>query len=254
MNKIFNINFEFDSQKANAEIRKLILDKQKGYVCAVDSNIVSIANKNVNYLQVINNSVLNICDGGTIAAIGRWIYKKPFERYTGPDLFIELISKGYRQAFLGNTPDNLYLLQKKMQGNGIDTGCCLFQPLPFCSIDDFDYASIADEIRFRQIDLIWISLGAPKQELFAARLQSYLDHGVTIAVGAAFNFYIATGNYHRAPQWMQIMNIEWVYRLFLEPKKQVKRILYILKVYPGLIIYEYMRKYKQSIKAKSAVD
>ncbi|MEI3456426.1 MAG: WecB/TagA/CpsF family glycosyltransferase [Bacteroides cellulosilyticus] len=238
---IFSIAIEFDKELVKQKIVDHIQQKEKGYICAVDTNIVSIANKNPAYLSVVNNSILNICDGGTIAFFGRKIYNQKLERYTGPDLFLDFISRGYSQAFLGNTPENLDILKDKMQLNRFDLNSCLYYPLPFKTVDEFDYKEIANKINQKNIDIVWISLGAPKQEIFASKLLPYINDAILIAVGAAFNFYIGMGNYHRAPQWMQKMNIEWIYRLFLEPKKQMNRIKYILKVYPRLIVQEYKK-------------
>ena len=90
---IFSIAIEFDKELVKQKIIDHIQRKEKGYICAVDTNIVSIANKNSAYLSVVNNSILNICDGGTIAFFGRKIYNQKLERYTGPDLFLDFISR-----------------------------------------------------------------------------------------------------------------------------------------------------------------
>ena len=112
---IFSIAIEFDKELVKQKIVDHIQQKEKGYICAVDTNIVSIANKNPAYLSVVNNSILNICDGGTIAFFGRKIYNQKLERYTGPDLFLDFISRGYSQAFLGNTPENLDILKDELE-------------------------------------------------------------------------------------------------------------------------------------------
>ena len=236
---IFSIAIEFDKELVEQKIRSHIKRKEKGYICAVDTNIVSIANRNPSYLSVINDSILNICDGGTIASFGSKIYNLKLERYTGPDLLLYFISRGYRQAFLGNTSENLTLLKDKMQGAGINLDSCLYYSLPFKAVDEFDYKGIADKINLNNIDIVWISLGAPKQEIFASRLLPYINGAILIAVGAAFNFYIGQGAYHRAPKWMQQMNIEWLYRLGVEPRKQLKRIVSTMKIYPQLLWKEY---------------
>lgn len=237
--RIFSIIIEFDRELVKSELIACIRRKEKGYICAVDTNIVSIANRNPNYLSIINNSILNICDGGTIASFGSKIYNQKLERYTGPDLLLDFISRGYRQAFLGNTSENLTLLKNKMQENGINLDSCLFHPLPFKTVDEFDYKGIADKINQNSIDIVWISLGAPKQEIFASKLLPYINGSILIAVGAAFNFYIGQGVYHRAPNWMQQINIEWMYRFGVEPRKQFKRIVSTMKIYPLLIWKEY---------------
>ena len=64
-----------------------------------------------------------------------------------------------------------------------------FYELPFCDVEDFDYQNIAQMIEKDKAEIIWIALGAPKQEIFMNRLQPHLRKGVMIAVGAVFKFY-----------------------------------------------------------------
>ena len=64
-----------------------------------------------------------------------------------------------------------------------------FLELPYMSVEEFDYANIAKEIETDEADIIWIALGAPKQEYFMDRLKPHLKRGVMIAVGAVFKFY-----------------------------------------------------------------
>lgn len=92
-----------------------------------------------------------------------------------------------------------------------------FIELPYKAVEDFDYEGIAKEIEADGADIIWIALGAPKQEIFMSRLKPFLKHGVMIAVGAAFKFYSGTDE-KRAPKWMLKSHMEFVYRIFCDPK------------------------------------
>ena len=93
-------------------------------------------------------------------------------------------------------------------------------------------------------DIIWIALGAPKQEMFMSKLKPYLKRGVMIAVGAAFKFYSDTDE-RRAPQWMLKAHLEWVFRIMCSPKKQLKRCSMIILTLPRLLIEEIKRKYNK---------
>jgi N-acetylglucosaminyldiphosphoundecaprenol N-acetyl-beta-D-mannosaminyltransferase len=118
-----------------------------------------------------------------------------------------------------------------------------FEELPYCSVDDFDYEGIAAMINEEAPDIVWISLGAPKQEQFMYRLKPYLKRGVMFGVGAIFNFY--SGLEHvpkRAPKWMIKLGLEWLHRLVVEPSKQSKRVSLIMKELPKAIKKEYARK------------
>lgn len=71
--------------------------------------------------------------------------------------------------------------------------------------------------------------------------EPYLKRGVMIAVGAAFKFYSGT-DVKRAPHWMVKMHLEFVYRIFSEPKKQLKRCGWIVYTLPGLLYREWRKK------------
>jgi UDP-N-acetyl-D-mannosaminuronic acid transferase (WecB/TagA/CpsF family) len=83
MNNYFGINLEFDSNKIHQLIAKAISSNQKGYVCVVDGNVLTIAQKNQVYCTIVNNSLVNACDGSSIAWLAGKIYKKDFRALTG---------------------------------------------------------------------------------------------------------------------------------------------------------------------------
>ena len=117
-----------------------------------------------------------------------------------------------------------------------DVAGMTFKELPFCTVDEFDYESIAREIEEDGADIIWIALGAPKQEMFMNRLKPHLKHGVAIAVGAVFNFYSGLENApKRCPEWMHKCHLEFVHRIFMEPKKQLKRCWHIVVTLPSIL-------------------
>ena len=92
-----------------------------------------------------------------------------------------------------------------------------------------------------EADIIWVALGAPKQEIFMSKLKPHLKRGVMIAVGAAFKFHCGIDE-KRAPQWMLKVHLEWVYRIMRSPKKQLKRCSMIILTLPRLLIEEWRRK------------
>lgn len=89
--------------------------------------------------------------------------------------------------------------------------------------------------------IIWVALGAPKQEKFMNRLLPYLNSGVMIAVGAAFKYYSGADE-KRCPQWIQKHHLEFVYRICQDPKKQLKHCFWIVATLPKLYFGEAKRK------------
>ena len=93
---------------------------------------------------------------------------------------------------------------------------------PFRELTDSEDRKIIDIINKTHPDFIWVGLGAPKQEKWMA-CHKGLVNGLMVGVGAGFDYF--AGNIKRAPQWMQNMNLEWVYRLLQDPQRLFKRYL-----------------------------
>ena len=241
-NTYFNVRLEFDKEKLDQIIDDAIQSNKVGYVCSVESNNLTVANTNPEFLKVVNGALVNNCDGSMLAKILSVIHKKKLESYIGADIFINYIHKcKYRQFFLGNTPEVLAGLKNNLSIIDPKIKDMRFETLPFKTVNDFDYKGIAQMINDDNPDIIWVSLGAPKQEFFMSKLQPYLNRGVMFGFGAIFNFNAGAGTVKRAPQWMLNMRLEWLHRAFEEPKKNVPRYWNFLKILPRLIISE-MRK------------
>ncbi len=237
--KYFNIKLEFDKVKVDEIIEESIKNGVKGYVCSVEGTIMSITYSNPEYLNIINNSLVNICDGSSIAYFASILYKRKFTTYIGAELFLNYISKNkYRYYFLGNTPEVLYGLKNNLEKLNPAIREMTFETLPFEKVENFDYPAIANRINDDNPDIIWVSLGAPKQEEFMYRILPFLNRGIMFGFGAIFNFNAGVNNIKRAPKIFLKLNLEWVYRFIKEPLKQGKRIYKIIKSLPMIIIEE----------------
>lgn len=215
---------------------------QPGYICVADGVILNIANRNANYLSVVNGSMFSICDSSYVPLYIRWIYGKRYEQYCGSQIFIDLIRmKKYRMFFMGTSQQTLSALKFNLGKIDQQIADMMFYELPFRAVEDFDYKAIAEEVNADGADVIWIALGAPKQEIFMSKLKPYLNRGVMIAVGAAFKFYSGLDE-KRAPQWMVKHHLEFVYRIFSDPQKQLRRCAWIVITLPKLLFGEWKRK------------
>jgi len=245
MNSYFGIPFEFNKEHVISTIGQSVTDRSKGYICVVDGNIISEVQLNGDYAAIINSSLLNICDSSWAPIFIWWIHGVRYSSFTGDDLFLHLLSeRKYKSLFLGSTPEILVNLKEKLTIFDPDINEMIFLPLPFCTIDEFNYQWIADSINKVDPDLIWISLGAPKQEEFMSRLFTYLNRGIMIAVGAVFNYHSGYSEKKRAPAFFIKLKIEWVFRMFQEPKKNISRVIRFLRTAPRLLISEVQKKHR----------
>jgi N-acetylglucosaminyldiphosphoundecaprenol N-acetyl-beta-D-mannosaminyltransferase len=92
---------------------------------------------------------------------------------------------------------------------------------PFRPLDPDEEAAIAGEINRSGADVVWVGIGVPKQEKWMAAMRDRLTTPLLVGVGAAFDFH--AGLVPQAPEWMQRLGLEWVYRLTHEPKRLWRR-------------------------------
>lgn len=229
--KVFNVNFEFDKNKFEEIVTNTSLEG-KGYACFVDLTSLSTAYKDENFLKVLNNSLVNSCDGSYIALMASKIHKTNFQAYIGPDFFEKMVTLPFRQIMIGGDKEVFSKIEAKVMNSGGSSALLSHLELPFADVNDFDYKYVADQINKFEPRFIWVSLGAPKQEIFMNKLLPFINKGVLIGVGAAFNYY--TGTIKEIPKWARKTKLIWFYRLLTEPQKQSKRFFTIMKVLPKL--------------------
>lgn len=242
MQTYFNIRYEFDSATVWQRIEQQIKEEKANYICVADGVILSTANRKPDYLKVVNGGMFSICDSSYVPLYLKWIYGKSYEQYCGSQIFMDIVkSCKYRMIFMGTSQTILNGLRANLMKVNPDVANMQFIELPFRKVEDFDYKEIAKVIEEDKAEIIWVALGAPKQEVFMSKLKPYLKRGVMIAVGAAFKFYSGI-DVKRAPEWVVKNHLEFVYRIFCEPKKQLKRCGWIVITLPKLLISEWRRK------------
>lgn len=243
MQTYFNIRYEFDKKAVHERIARQLEKNEADYICVADGVILSTANRDSEYLKIVNGGMFSICDSSYVPLYIKWIYEKHFDQYSGSQIFMDIIrSRKYRMIFMGTSKAILDGLKVNLTKENPDVAQMQFIELPFCKVDEFNYPEIAHMIETDGADIIWIALGAPKQEIFMSRLKPYLHHGVMIAVGAAFKFFSGT-EVSRAPQWMIHCHLEFVHRIFKEPRKQLSRCAGILGSLPRLLWQEWQQKH-----------
>ena len=249
MEKYFDIRYEFDVPTIHKSIEEQLATGKPGYICVADGNILTIVYHDEEYRKVIDGSMFSICDSSWVPKFVKWIYGYQRSHYCGSDIFIDVVrQRKYRMIFLGTKQTVLDALQQNLTKENPDVAGMTFKELPVCTVEEFDYKGIAQMIEQDGADIIWVALGAPKQEQFMHRLQPHLKHGVQIAIGAAFNFYSGLADApQRCPAWVRKLHLEFVHRIFKEPKKQIKRCWGIVTTLPKIFRKEKNAKQNKSI-------
>ena len=95
-----------------------------------------------------------------------------------------------------------------------------YESPPFRNLTTEEDAEVIRRINESGADLVWIGLGAPKQEIWMNEHSGKIN-ALMLGVGAGFDFH--AGTVRRAPEWMQHVGLEWLFRLFQDPKRLIRR-------------------------------
>ncbi len=203
-------------------LRKNILDIKGDYICVSNVHTTVTSYEDSKYLDIQNNALMALPDGGPLSSLGRKRGYINMERVTGPSLMGEVFKEGYRHYFYGSTEETLELLKDKLTKNYPNMTIVGMYSPPFRPLTEEEDQEVIKQINDTNPDFVWIGLGAPKQEIWMSEHQGKIN-GLMIGVGAGFDYY--AGNIKRAPLWMQNHNLEWLYRLIQDPKRLFKRYL-----------------------------
>ncbi len=175
--------------------------------------------------KVLNSADIWVPDGIAPVAIARLKGYKKVCRTPGSEImtsFFELANlKGYSSYFYGDTEDTLEKLKLNlMQKYPLHRIAGLYSP-PFRSLTKQEDMDIIKEINDKEPDIVWVGLGAPKQDRWAFEHKKKLKAKIVIGVGAAFGFL--AGKTKRVPKWIGDAGFEWLWRFIIEPKKLWRR-------------------------------
>ncbi len=206
--------------EAVRELSSWIRDDIPGYAnfCSVNSIMECFSRKELK--QLINQGLV-LTDGMPLVWLCRLLGKKKAERVYGPDLMLALCQygtdKGFRHFFYGGTLGRAEQLADNLTQQFPGLIIVGTHSPGRLEIGEMETQTVINTINNLQPDVIWIGLGTPKQDIWMAKHRHLLNAPVLAAVGAAFDFH--SGSIRQAPAWMQKNGLEWLFRLFMEPRR-----------------------------------
>lgn len=183
-----------DEKSAINTIKETIRRGEKGYVCISTARTVNTANIDAAYCEVMNHSMMNTMDGMPLVWAAKLWGLKNVKRTMGPALFNTMLSNGkpFKHFLIGDTEETLAAVSERYRKEYSAQIVGAISP-PFCHVDEFDYKSYADKINKSGADIVWVSMTAPKQDFFSAKILPLLKDGIVcIGVGAAFRYNLKT--------------------------------------------------------------
>ena len=233
------------SETSLVEVCGILNDKNSLKVAICNTNTVVRSYRDNHLCNIINSFDIKTPDGFPIAKSSSILYKNGQQRVDGYNVFLTTIRDGLSR----NTSHYFYGSEDLVMKKLIEK---LKKDFPKINIvGSFSpplgsYEKLAEEEYVKNIidtkpDIVWVSLGFPKQELFINLFQEkYAVESNLVGVGAVFEW--VAGTKIKAPELLANLGLEWVVRLLQEPKRLFRRYFVDNILFLYLITKQYISK------------
>jgi len=134
------------------------------------------------------------------------------------------ISKNVSHYFFGNNKNIVSAMIKELKILYPNINISGFYCPPMTSTEKLTDNEFVKDLVEKNPDIVWVSLGFPKQERFIKNIRSiYEIQSNFVGVGAVFEW--VAGTKVKAPEWLANIGLEWIVRLIQEPQRLFKRYL-----------------------------
>lgn len=229
LNRMKFMNSYVDNITKNEAIKyieKCIHERKIGHVITPNVDQIVRIEKDTYFKKICNSAELLVVDGTPLLWIAKWYGQPIKEKICGSDLMPELCciaaQKGYKVFLLGaangvaaRAAENL-----KRKYPGLKVVGTYSPPYGFeKSQQEID--KINDILLNSRADLLFVGMGVPKQDIFIYENMNKYKIPMSFSIGAAIDF--EAGVQKRAPKWINRLGLEWLYRLYSDPKRMFKR-------------------------------
>ena len=216
-----------DPKRAVAIVQAALQAGRKGYVCVTGVHGIMEAQKDREFLSILNSALLVTPDGMPTVWVGRMQGYPQMARVFGPDLMLDIcrasVSWGSRHFLYGGQEGVAEELAANLRTvcpgiNVVGT----YTP-PFRALSPVEKSELIAKVAAARPDIIWVGLSTPKQEKFMAEFLPQLSTKLMLGVGAAFDLH--TGRIKDCDEWIKRAGLQWLHRLSQEPRRLWKRYL-----------------------------
>ena len=246
--KIKIINVSIDNLSQTELLRKL---KHGGVVFTPNVDHIIKLRKDPSFYRVYQKANYCVCDSQMIMLASRFLGSPIQEKISGSDLFPAFYNyyskdESIKIFLLGGRKGAAEKAQKKINTKvGREIVIDFYCPPFGFEYDTAECSKIVNKINNSGATVLALGLGSPKQEKWIYEHKNSLQNIKTFfAVGATIDF---EANYvTRAPKWMSLAGIEWLYRLIQEPRRLWKRYLIEDSSFFFLILLQKFKLYQES--------
>ncbi len=228
-----------DKAALMADIGRLFDEKQGFSVATINLDHVVKLARDAAFRRAYAAHSHVTADGNPIVWLSRLAGQRDVALVPGSEVIGPLArlaaEKGVPVAFFGATDASLEAAAEAMRRDvpGINIVLTLSPPMGFDPTGEMSDDAIA-RIGESGARLVLLALGAPKQEIFAARAQEALPEAGFLSIGAGLDFI--SGSQLRAPKWVQAVAAEWLWRMFSNPQRLAARYGACILALPGLTL------------------
>ena len=209
------------------DVSKVLNNSTGNRVAICNANTLVRSVRDINIRNLINNFTIKTPDGFPVAKALSILTKQKFSRVDGYKVFLQTIKDGLdknkKHYFFGNNDTTTLLMIDKLNAIFPDIKITGYFCPEFLSSDELvaKYRTIFQTL---DTDIVWVSLGFPKQELFIDKLCNEVELTTNfVGIGAVFEW--VAGTKKKAPEWVANLGLEWILRFIQEPKRLFKRYL-----------------------------
>jgi N-acetylglucosaminyldiphosphoundecaprenol N-acetyl-beta-D-mannosaminyltransferase len=201
------------------------LSGQRAYVCICNVHTVMEAHRSPDYAAILNGAAMATPDGMPLVWALRRRGHPDQGRVYGPDLLLAFAEFAAAKPelssyFYGGGEGVAAELAGVLAGKHPGFKVAGFESPPFRPLSPEEDAAAVERINASGAAVLWVGLGAPRQERWMAEHLGRVKP-VMVGVGAAFDFH--TGRVRQAPRWMMGCGLEWFFRLAVEPRRLWRR-------------------------------
>lgn len=208
------------------EVSDILQTPNSKSVAICNANTLVRCYKNKILMNKINNFDIKTTDGFPVAKASNILYRNNQKRVDGYNVFIQTIEKGLQNElshfFYGNSEEITELMIDNLQQKYKDINIAGYYCPPIDNFEKLGKDEKINEIISLNPDVIWVSLGFPKQEEFIDYVKK--NHQINsnlIGIGAVFEW--TAGTKVKAPELLANFGFEWIFRLLQEPRRLFKR-------------------------------
>jgi N-acetylglucosaminyldiphosphoundecaprenol N-acetyl-beta-D-mannosaminyltransferase len=201
--------------------------RRKGYVCFAPVHGIMEARRDSELADAYRNAMLVTPDGMPVVWVGRALGEKSMRRVAGPEAMLAVMGdlrfRNCRHLLCGGEEGLAEELKNSLLARFPSLRIVGAITPPFRPMTVDEEHEFIETVHRARPDIVWVGLGAPKQEKFMHRFLPLLDTTLMLGVGAAFLMH--TGRIADSPQWVKSAGLQWFHRLLQEPRRLWRRYL-----------------------------